>query len=147
MLSCLINQPCNLPFLCIYCAVIMYFIYSFSYVSLLLADKSILIILQNLTQVSTSEETSRLCLFTLLFQNTFRIWYSDVTSLVLLQSLNCLISLSCFFNCEFLGNSNIKVTCLYVANIYFFLAFTNLSLHASCELVETFIGVSKQKLV
>ena len=32
------------------------------------------------------------------------------------------------FNCEFLGNSNIKVTCMYVANLYFFLAFTNLSL-------------------
>lgn len=98
LLSCLINQPCNLPFLCIYCAVIMHFIYPFSYVSLLLVDKSILIILQNLTQVSTSEETFRLFLFTLLFQNTFRIWCSDVTSLVLLQSLNCLISLSCFFN-------------------------------------------------
>ena len=33
------------------------------------------------------------------------------------------------FNCEFLGNSNIKVTCMYIANMYFFFAFINSSLY------------------
>ena len=64
--------------------------------------------------------------FSKYFLNIFRCDFSgSVTVLKLFDFFVLFLQ----FICEFLGNSNIKVTCMYVANMYFFLAFINLSLY------------------